>query len=73
MEKVDYRTILIWLQELFDGKVVVSVSDVCRVFKMARSVAVKRYPFTDSKIEITRLASCMCLSSQDVRNAYHVK
>lgn len=72
MEKVDYRDTLAWLEELFGGKKVLSVTDVAAAFKINRRTAAKRYPFTDSMIEITRLASCMCLSSQDVRNAYHV-
>ncbi len=73
MEKVDYRDTLAWLDELFEGKKLLTPTEVANAFKIDRRTAQKRYPFTDSKIEITRLASCMCLSSQDVRNAYHVK
>lgn len=70
-EKVDYRETLVWLQEQFEGRVVVSVSEVTRKFRIGRNMALKRYPFKDNKIEITRLASAMCLSAQDVRRACH--
>lgn len=70
-EKVDYRETLVWLQEQFGGRVVVSVSEVTRQFRIGRKMALKRYPFKDNKIEITRLASAMCLSAQDVRRACH--
>lgn len=73
MEKVDYRETLAWLTDLFEGKKLLSVTEVATAFKVDRRTVAKRYPFENSKIEITRLASCMCLSSQDVRNAYHVK
>lgn len=70
-EKVDYRETLNWLYEQFEGRVVVSVSNVMRQFRISRNLALKRYPFKDNKIEITRLASAMCLSAQDVRRACH--
>ena len=70
-EKLDYRETLAWLQEQFGGRMVLSVSEVMRQFKIGRKMALKRYPFKDNKIEITRLASAMCLSAQDVRRACH--
>ena len=73
MEKVDYRETLLWLNELFEGKKLLTVTEVAEAFKVDRRTVLKRYPFEGSKIEITRLASCMCLSAQDVRNAYHVR
>ena len=70
-EKLDYRETLAWLNEKFEGRALLRVSDVMRVFKITRVMAKKRYPFKDNKIEITRLASVMCLSAQDVRRACH--
>lgn len=72
MEKVDYRSTLEWLYQLFDGKVVVCVSEVSRKFSIDRRMAEKRYPFVNGKIELTRLASIMCLSQQEIRGAYHL-
>lgn len=69
-EKVNYRETLVFLTELFDGKMIVNVSDVARAFKIDRRTAAKRYPFERSKIELTRLASVCCLSDNDVRAAY---
>ena len=70
MEKVNYRETLAWLNELFGGKAIVSVTDVATAFKCDRRTAKKRYPFKDCKIEITRLASFICLSAQEIRKAY---
>ena len=73
MEKVDYRETLAWLNEVFAGKKLLCTTEVAKAFKIDRRTAAKRYPFVNGMIEITRLASCMCLSAQDVRNAYHVR
>lgn len=70
MEKTDYRETLEWLKEQFGGKVLLSVSDVAAAFGCDRRTAKSRYPFKDCKIEITRLASYLCLSSQEIRRSY---
>lgn len=72
MEKVDYRATLAYLLELFEGKQIVNVAEVARAFNCDRRVVKRRYPFTDNKIEVTRLASQMSLSANEVRRAYHV-
>lgn len=69
-EKVNYRDTLAFLTEVFGGKLLLSVADVARAFKTDRRAIAKRYPFEDSKIELTRLASACCLSDNDIRAAY---
>lgn len=69
-EKVNYRDTLVFLSEIFGGKLLVSVTDVARAFKTDRRTIAKRYPFENSKIELTRLASVCCLSDNDIRAAY---
>ena len=72
MERLNYRETLLFLNERFGGKVVVNTSQVAEAFGIDRRTAKKRYPFNDGKIEITRLASMLCLSKQEIRNAYHL-
>lgn len=72
MERLDYRDTLSYLSDMFHGKIVVNMSQVAEAFGIDRRTAKKRYPFKDGKIEITRLASMMCLSKQEIRQAYHL-
>ena len=71
MEKLHYRETIAYLNELFEGKQLLNVSDVSRKMKIDRRAAIKRFPFKNNKIELPRLASYMCLSAQDVRKAYY--
>lgn len=71
MEKVNYRETLVWLSELFDGKVILTAKDISEVFKIDPRTVRKLYITKDNKmIEITRLASLMCLSSAEIRQSY---
>lgn len=67
MEELNYRETLAWLMELFDGKVIVTLSELSRKFKTDRRTLEKRYPFNGTTIELTRLASAMCMSMHDVQ------
>lgn len=73
MEKMMYRDTIAWLDELFEGKKLLTVSDVSRVFKIDRATAKNRYPFKNNFIEITRLAALLCVTPQDIRSAYGLK
>ena len=72
MEKMNYRDTLNWLSEKFNGKVLLTVSEVARGFGVDRRTAQKRYPFQGSYIEITKLASLLSCSANDVRYAYRL-
>lgn len=69
MEKLDYRDTLSVLMQMFGGKMVLSAKEVGRVFGIDPRTARKRYPFKGTMIELTRLASAMCLSSDEIRKA----
>lgn len=70
MEKQNYRDTLAYLLDVFDGKMVVGPTEVGRAFRIDPRTARKRYPFNNSLIELTKLASYMCMSEEDVRKAY---
>jgi len=72
MEKMNYRETLEWLKEIFGGKLLLSVADVSRGFGVDRRTVQKRYPFQDSYIEITKLASLLSCSAGEVRRTYRM-
>ena len=55
MEKMMYRDTLMWLNEIFDGKKLLSISDVARVFKIDRATAKNRYPFNNNSSRLQGL------------------
>lgn len=70
MEKINYRDILNFLLELFDGKMLVGPVTVSKAFGISYHTVKKRYPFDKSAIEVTKLASCLCITPEELRRIY---
>ena len=69
VEKTFFRENYEILREMFPGKMVVSNSEVAKAFGIDPKTAKKRYNIVKG-IELTKLASLMSVSAQDIRKAY---
>lgn len=56
-EKANYRDNLVYLSEMFGGKMILTAKEVADKFQCDVRTAKKKYPFEKGKIEITKLAS----------------
>lgn len=64
--KTDFGIVLHFLADKFGGKMLLSVSDVARVFRIDRRTAENRFPFDENhRITLPNLAAALCAAPRE--------